>query len=211
IEVPVNYYNRDLESPYVRSKYQSPGVLARVLGLILRKRLQDFGLLRPHRTPALPAGLPAEHLEHRRLEREWQDSVGHALLDKPHAAPGSAAVFVHQFDRIADLLRDAPPGVLLEVGCGKGHLLRRLREKPWLAKRTLVGLDLSRAVFALPEDGLSGVEGDGEALPFLRGSVAALVYDGALHHLIDYPQALREAMRVLVPGGMLVLFEPVSS
>jgi NDP-sugar pyrophosphorylase family protein/SAM-dependent methyltransferase len=217
IEVPVNYYNRDLELPYVRSKYQSLGVLARVLGVILRKRLQDFGLLRARGASASPvapapaAALPADHQTHRRLEREWQDSVGHALLDKPHAAPGSAAVFVHQFDRIADLLRDAPPGVVVEVGCGKGHLLRRLREKSWLAGRTLVGLDLSRAVFALPDDGLAGVEGDGERLPFQRGSVAALVYDGALHHLIDYPQALREAMRVLVPGGMLVLFEPVSS
>src|SRR5207237_1002992 len=39
----------------------------------------------------------------------------------------------------------------------------------------------------------------------------AIVYDGALHHLIDYPAALRDAMRVLVPGGYLVVFEPVSS
>ena len=193
-------------------------MLARVLGVIVRKRLQDFGLVHARNAIPAPAAsgpgvepLPTEHLEHRRLEREWQNSVGHALLDKPHAEAGSAAVFGHQFDRIAELLRDAPPGVLVEVGCGKGHLLRRLRDKPWLAGRALVGLDLSRAVFALPPDGLAGVEGDGETLPFRQGSLAALVYDGALHHLIDYPQALREAMRVLAPGGMLVIFEPVSS
>ena len=39
IEVPVNYYNRDIESPYVRSPYQSPAVLGRILALIVRKRL----------------------------------------------------------------------------------------------------------------------------------------------------------------------------
>ena len=217
VEVPVNYYNRDLGSPYVRSRYQSGATLARVLALILRKRAQDlppwrWRRARPSVRPgAAPAAPREQATEHRRLEREWQDRVGTALLDKPYEAPGSAAVWVQQFDRIAELLRTAPPGPLIEVGCGKGHLLRRLREKPWLAGRPLVGLDLSRAVFALPPAGLAGVEGDGEHLPFRDGRAAALVYDGALHHLIDYPRALRDAARVLAPGGLLVVFEPVSS
>ena len=213
IEVPVNYYNRDLGSPYVRSRYQSGATLARVLRLIVRKRLQDLPPFRWRRAGAAPpvSATPAGEAAHRRLEREWQDQVGCALLDKPYQAAGSAAVWTEQFDRIADLLRAAPPGPLIEIGCGKGHLLRRLREKPWLADRPLVGLDLSRAVFALPAAGLAGVEGDGERLPFRDGQAAALVYDGALHHLIDYPGALREAVRVLAPGGLLVVFEPVSS
>jgi len=42
VEIPVNYYNRDLESPYVRSKYQSTATFLRILGLILRKRGQDL-------------------------------------------------------------------------------------------------------------------------------------------------------------------------
>jgi NDP-sugar pyrophosphorylase family protein len=41
IEVPVNYYNRDVESSYVRSKYQSTGTFLRILRLILRKRWND--------------------------------------------------------------------------------------------------------------------------------------------------------------------------
>lgn len=224
IEVPVNYYNRDVESSYVRSRYQSGATLRRILLLIVRKRLGDLAVSRwlaEHRerrrrriVAAARAALPADAgsaEEHRRQEREWQDTVGYALLDRPHDTPGAAAVFDGQFDRIAALLRSAPAGPLIEVGCGRGHLLRRLREKTWFAGRCLVGLDLSRAVFALPGHDLAGVEGDGETLPFRDRSVAALVYDGALHHLIDYPQALREAARVLVPGGVLVLFEPVSS
>ncbi|MBM4361849.1 MAG: NTP transferase domain-containing protein [Deltaproteobacteria bacterium] len=39
IEVPVNYYNRDLEFSYVRSRYQSAGTFLRILGLMFRKRL----------------------------------------------------------------------------------------------------------------------------------------------------------------------------
>jgi dTDP-glucose pyrophosphorylase/SAM-dependent methyltransferase len=214
IEIPVNYYNRDVETAYVRSPYQSGATLGRVLALIAQKRLHDLGLgrwrARPGRLPA-PAVVAGEADSHRRMEREWQDSVGHDLLEKPHEAAGAALVFNRQFDWIADALRAAPPGPVVEVGCGRGHLLRRLREKPWLAARTLVGIDLSRAVFALRAPSLAGVRGDGESLPLRDGSVAALVYDGALHHLIDYPHGLREATRALAPGGILVLLEPVSS
>jgi UDP-N-acetylglucosamine diphosphorylase / glucose-1-phosphate thymidylyltransferase / UDP-N-acetylgalactosamine diphosphorylase / glucosamine-1-phosphate N-acetyltransferase / galactosamine-1-phosphate N-acetyltransferase len=46
IEVPVNYYNRDPEAPGVRSRYQNPRVLARVLALMARKRLGDLALAR---------------------------------------------------------------------------------------------------------------------------------------------------------------------
>jgi len=41
IEVPVNYYNRDADSTYVRSRYQSWGTLRRILVLIVRKRIAD--------------------------------------------------------------------------------------------------------------------------------------------------------------------------
>jgi SAM-dependent methyltransferase len=211
IEIPVNYHNRDVEAPYVRSRYQSSVTLWRVLLLIARKRLGDFGLWRRHALPQAPTVAPAEADSHRRMEREWQDTVGEELLEKPHEAAGAALVFNQQFDWIADALRAAPPGPIVEVGCGRGHLLQRLREKPWLAERTLVGIELSRAVLALRGSTLVGVRGDGESLPLREASVAALVYDGALHHLIDYPQGIREATRALAPGGILVLLEPVSS
>jgi dTDP-glucose pyrophosphorylase len=44
IEVPVNYYNRDVGSEYVRHKYQSSGTFWRILFLILRKRWGDLWL-----------------------------------------------------------------------------------------------------------------------------------------------------------------------
>jgi UDP-N-acetylglucosamine diphosphorylase / glucose-1-phosphate thymidylyltransferase / UDP-N-acetylgalactosamine diphosphorylase / glucosamine-1-phosphate N-acetyltransferase / galactosamine-1-phosphate N-acetyltransferase len=40
VEIPVNYYNRDLEFGYVRSRYQSFGTFVRIVGLMLRKRLE---------------------------------------------------------------------------------------------------------------------------------------------------------------------------
>lgn len=40
IEIPVNYYNRDVESPYVRSRYQRADTLWGIVRMIGRKRLQ---------------------------------------------------------------------------------------------------------------------------------------------------------------------------
>lgn len=42
IEIPVNYYNRDLIHTHVRSRYQSIGTFVRILKLILRKRMEEL-------------------------------------------------------------------------------------------------------------------------------------------------------------------------
>jgi ubiquinone/menaquinone biosynthesis C-methylase UbiE len=161
--------------------------------------------------PTAAADASEEAARYRAAERAWQNEIGHTLLDKPHETPGSSAVFARQWSRIAAALRDVAGGPVVEVGCGKGHLLRWLRDDAAAPGRTFIGLDLSRAVFSLPAAGLAGTMADGEHLPLRERSVAALIYDGALHHLIDYAEALREALRVLAPGGLLILFEPVSS
>jgi SAM-dependent methyltransferase len=152
---------------------------------------------------------PATVERDRREERQWQDAVGAALLDVPYRQPGSAAVFERQWERIATVLAEAPAGPIVEIGCGKGHLLAWLQRR--FPARRWIGIDVSRAVRTLPEQQLAGVLGDGEQLPFRSGVAAAIIYDGALHHLIDYEHALEEAVRVLMPGGLVVIFEPVSS
>lgn len=42
IEIPVNYYNRDLIYPHVRSRYQNVGTFVRILKLIVRKRVEEL-------------------------------------------------------------------------------------------------------------------------------------------------------------------------
>lgn len=147
----------------------------------------------------------------RRQEREWQNEVGAPLLDKPFEHRGSALVFERQFDRIIAALDGAPDGPLVEIGCGRGQLLRYLSRRPAGAHRRLVGIDVSVAALALPERGLAAVIADGEHLPLRDEAAAVVVYNGSLHHIIDYRAAIREAWRVLRPGGRLVIFEPVSS
>ena len=128
----------------------------------------------------------AEAQEYRRLEREWQNSVGKGLLDVPWGQKGAALVFERQFNRIAECLDLASPGVIVEIGCGKGHLLSWLHKAASPEGPRLVGIDVSEAIAGVKQRGLLGLRGDGEFLPLRDESVRTIVYDGALHHLIEH-------------------------
>jgi SAM-dependent methyltransferase len=58
----------------------------------------------------------------------------------------------------------------------------------------------------LPEN----VVGDMEALPFADGTFDAALFVGCLHHVPDPLPALREAQRVVRPGGTVFAAEPCS-
>ncbi len=175
----------------------------------------DSSISRPEswQAPPDPGDLPqAERDAHfQRLERRWQDEVGRHLLDRVYDAPGTASVFESQFQRVIDLIDLARPGFIAEVGCGKGQFLAQLRSQTLAGGLTAVGVDLSQAVASLPGKGLKGVQADGRWLPFADESLSVLVYHGALHHVIDYEEAIRESYRALVPGGFLYIFEPVAT
>ena len=108
---------------------------------------------------------------YRRLEREWQNEIGHELLDGPHEDIGSARVFKSQFHRIIEQIDLTQSGLVAEVGCGKGHFLAELQDAASRCGSAVkaLGVDVSKAVDALPEKGLTGICADGEALPFADG------------------------------------------
>jgi ubiquinone/menaquinone biosynthesis C-methylase UbiE len=102
-----------------------------------------------------------------------------------------------------DAAAAAPPGPLLDVGCGAGELVRLAVA----AGRSACGIDLSpgmcrRARRIVPEARFAVARF--EALPFADASFAALTAMLVLH-LSDAPRALAEAARVLRPGGILAL------
>jgi SAM-dependent methyltransferase len=78
---------------------------------------------------------------------------------------------------------------------------------PGFARDVIPELELSDIVRADWHD----LEVDAEALPFDDDSVGALVLFDVLHHLPRPARLLAEAVRVLRPGGRLVLCEPLLS
>jgi SAM-dependent methyltransferase len=98
---------------------------------------------------------------------------------------------------------------LLEIGVGTGALL------PELAARAseVIGVDHSPAMLdearrRLVADGLQGVElrlGEMTHLPLVDGGAGCVVANMVLHHAADPLAVLLEMVRVLEPGGVVVM------
>lgn len=133
----------------------------------------------------------------------------------------SRVVKVRLRERLLDLVPWAGTESVLDIGCGRGLLLVAAARR--LTSGSAVGLDLWRAEdqsgnsadAARQNARLEGVAdrvqvrtGDMRDLPFPDGSFDLVVSHWAVHNLEsagDRAQALAEAVRVLRPGGRVVL------
>jgi len=92
--------------------------------------------------------------------------------------------------------------VLVDVACGGGLLAPHVAH---LGHRH-VGVDLSpTAVRVARRHGVQVLRGDAQRLPFPDAAADVVVAGEVLEHVPDLPAAVREACRVLRPGGTLVV------
>jgi SAM-dependent methyltransferase len=104
-----------------------------------------------------------------------------------------------------------PPLDVADIGCGDGYLT--LEMSRWA--RLVYGIDrsdqvLERAKSLASRRQVSNVEwklGDLSRLPLRDGAVDLAMLSQSLHHAADPEQALSEAVRILRPGGRLLVLD----
>jgi len=110
-------------------------------------------------------------------------------------------------DRIENMfLDDIPPGRLLEVGCGEGRLLARLKAQGWQVEGQ--DLDPKAAAQARRAHGLTVHLGELTRLNLPAESYDAIVMNHVIEHAYDPVALLRECRRLLKPGGLFVATTP---
>ncbi|HET6628781.1 MAG TPA: metalloregulator ArsR/SmtB family transcription factor [Woeseiaceae bacterium] len=178
---------RDGKRVYYRLPATRRGTVARLLDLVPEGEplvAADAAQLR--RLRGLETPEPAENAEPDAIDR----AVHRALLD---------------------LTITAPLGDLLDIGCGRGRMLKLLASR---AQRAVgVDIDADARQFARRELLLAGLpncslrQGDMYRLPFADGEFDTILLDGVLAGAGHPVEALTEAKRLLSRGGRLVVVE----
>ena len=117
-------------------------------------------------------------------------------------------------DVVLDMLRGREFASLLDVGCGTGHFLSLLLNKPHGSGREahglgLAGIDISPGMLDIARqrlgDSVDLREGDIALLPWPDDTFDVVTSTDAVHHFPDPNPALAEIKRVIKPGGILII------
>jgi SAM-dependent methyltransferase len=123
------------------------------------------------------------------------------------------AVLDARYRRVLDLLREAPPGRGVDLGCGDGCLTARLAR----LGHQVVGLESERealewARLLSARDGRlrlpSWVRASAEQIPLRDRSCDWALLGEVIEHLDQPAGLLREVARILRPGGWIVVTTP---
>jgi len=96
------------------------------------------------------------------------------------------------------------PERIVDVGCGEGYVLSRLKSP------TIVGVDVSEAAVRQAAHASDAVviRSYAESLPFCDSYFDAAICSEVLEHTINPKKVLEELVRVVRPGGRIILSIP---
>ena len=116
------------------------------------------------------------------------------------------AIYRPVHDAVLKELRWPPAHRIIDVGCGTGILTARLWTE--LDAHVVAGCDFSYGMLEQAADrsrAIGWMQGDALRLPVRDGAADAVVCTEAFHWFPDHDAALREFLRVLAPGGRLLV------
>jgi SAM-dependent methyltransferase len=143
------------------------------------------------------------------LQEAWEENA--AAWIAWARAPGHDSYWRFHRDQFLEIV-PAPEGRTLDLGCGEGRLARDLAE----LGHDVVAVDASPTMVAAARGAAPRLEihlANAASLPLSDASFGLVVAFMSLQDVDDLAGAIREAARVLAPGGRLCLaiVHPVSS
>jgi len=135
-------------------------------------------------------------------------------IEEPARDNGTAATDREIHRALIELTVTAPVGDLLDVGCGRGSILKLLASRA----RRAVGVDIDAKArrLARAELMLAGLpncslrQGDMYRLPFDDAEFNTIILDDVLADATDPVRALSESRRLLKHGGRLFILQAVT-
>jgi len=147
----------------------------------------------------------------RRVVKKRQDKM-RAFFDSVAGRLGRDYVPGKSWKSLAEaFLRLLPPMVIADLGAGDGSFALLLAQ----AATRVIAVDSSQKMLDVASEqalrhGVSNVEfrlGDMEELPIDDGAVDLIFFSQSLHHAGHPERAVREAWRILRPGGRIVVLD----
>ncbi|HIK06698.1 MAG TPA: class I SAM-dependent methyltransferase [Trichormus sp. M33_DOE_039] len=94
--------------------------------------------------------------------------------------------------------------IVVDIGCGPGNLYASLKEHCG-EPRLLIGVDVSYGALKMSQHlGYTPVLADAQDLPLISGFADIVMANACLHHCDDMAKTLKEAARLVRPGGLLI-------
>ncbi len=101
-------------------------------------------------------------------------------------------------------------GKILDAGCGRGLLLKKIYQKS-KGDVELFGIDISQKLCDISKENnpyANIVKGDVESLPYTDDSFDIVFMTETLEHLLDYDKSIKEISRVLKVNGVFIVTVP---
>ncbi len=116
------------------------------------------------------------------------------------------ARFAYDPTRLKELAALPRNGDLLDIGGGTGRVVKALGGL--VGWRLVADVSPGMLKQAKNGEGVIPVRALAEYLPFPNAHFEIVLMVDSYHHLLDQQEALKEAWRVLCPGGKLIIEEP---
>ena len=150
---------------------------------------------------AIESGAPAEGAE---VEAQYFDAL---VASEGDFNPFADRAWDRLRRRFVEFAEPAMVSRILDVGCGTGQSRQLYAEHA----AEYVGVDLADHALDVarkrfPRD--TWTRADARQLPFGDASFDIVAFSSVLHHIPDFEVALKEAFRVLRPGGVAFAFDP---